>query len=85
MTGQCCKRAAAGSILPAALWVVLPKCPLCLAAWLAAAAGAAWVHGLALLFTLVFGVAAVALSVRSHANGRNRVDDRGAASRNVAR
>jgi hypothetical protein len=63
MTGQCCpagprsRRLArrlsrtAASILPAAALVLLPKCPLCLAAWLTVAtgvsfpvAGAAWVR-----------------------------------------
>lgn len=27
------------SLLPAVLWMVLPKCPVCLAAWLAVATG----------------------------------------------
>jgi predicted Abi (CAAX) family protease len=63
MSGQCCVAAPAphrlarrlstvtASILPAAGLVFLPKCPLCLAAWLTVAtgvsfstAGAAWVH-----------------------------------------
>ena len=51
MTGQCCTgearsrrfalrfSGAAGSILPGAIWLLLPKCPLCLAAWLTAATG----------------------------------------------
>jgi hypothetical protein len=37
MTGRCCK--ASASILPGALALTLPKCPLCLAAWLGAATG----------------------------------------------
>ena len=64
MTGQCCAAGQGsnrlarrvsritGSILPAALLVLLPKCPLCLAAWLTVAtgfgftaAGAAWIRG----------------------------------------
>ncbi len=42
MTGHCCARqysAVSGSILPAVLLLVLPKCPLCLAAWLTPASG----------------------------------------------
>jgi hypothetical protein len=77
MTGQCCMRGrasrrlaprlyrAAASILPAAVLALMPKCPLCLAAWLTvatgigfSAAGAAWVRGI----IVVFCVAAVALA-----------------------
>ena len=67
----------AASILPGAVLVLLPKCPLCLAAWLTvvtgvgfSAAGAAWVRGM----LVVFWVAAVALAaapiVRRRAFGR---------------
>jgi hypothetical protein len=88
MTGQCClggpassrlarrlSRAVA-SILPGAVLVLLPKCPLCLAAWLTAAtgfgfpaAGAAWVRGM----LVVFWVAAVAPMIWRRLFGRASV------------
>lgn len=77
MTGQCCtggpasRRLArrlstgAASVLPGAVLVLLPKCPLCLAAWLTVAtgmgfpaAGATWVRGM----LMVLWVAAVAFA-----------------------
>jgi hypothetical protein len=76
MIGQCCiagraphplarrLSVATASILPGALLVLLPKCPLCLAAWLTAAtgvsfsaAGAAWLRGsMVLLWIAVLGL-----------------------------
>jgi hypothetical protein len=79
MTGQCCTGGtassrpslsttskAAGTILPGALLALLPKCPLCIAAWLTAvsgvgfsATGAAWVRAM----LVMSWIAAVAFAV----------------------
>ena len=85
MTGQCCVAGPAShrvarrlfrvtaSILPAAVLIFLPKCPLCLAVWLTVAtgvsfstAGAAWVRGSIVLLW----VAAVAPMIWGRAFGR---------------
>jgi hypothetical protein len=73
MAGQCCirgrrsrrlARRLSAAIFPAAALLLLPKCPLCLAAWLTfstgiafSAAGAAWVRWT----FVVIAVAAAAL------------------------
>ena len=83
MTGQCCVGGASSSrparrlaravasILPGAALVLLPKCPLCLAAWLTAAtgigfsaAGATWARGMLTLFTVAVVVLAITPIVR---------------------
>ena len=79
MTGPVChsRRAAhaAAPILPATVLLVLPKCPLCLAAWLALANGvtvnaatAAWLRNGVLV---LWGAATAALLWRNWAR-RNR-------------
>jgi hypothetical protein len=63
---------AAASLLPGAALMLLPKCPLCFAAWLGlagigvSAAAAAWVRGL----IVVFWVVAVALVAARIIRGR---------------
>ena len=74
MIGECCAGAphclarrlskATASVVPGALLMLLPKCPLCLAAWLTvatgvsfSAAGAAWLRGsVVLLWVGALGV-----------------------------
>ena len=87
MTGQCCQGGpparglarrvyrAAASILPGALLVFLPKCPLCLAAWLTmttgvafTAVGAAWARGIVVALWVAV-VALATLMVRRRAPG----------------
>ncbi len=89
MTEQCCvggpalRRPArrlfkgAASILPGAALAFLPKCPLCLAAWLTAmtgigfsAAGAVWVGGIAVLFWIAAVTLFAAPIIRRRAFGR---------------
>jgi len=69
----------ASSIFPGALLVLLPKCPLCLAAWLTvatgvgvSAAGAAWVRG-TLVVLLVAAAALAAAPIVSASRARRRV------------
>ena len=91
MTGQCCMGGAAprrpvrrvfkgaASILPAAALAFLPKCPLCLAAWLTmvtgvgfSAAGAVWVSGIVVLFWVAGVTLIVAPIIRRRGFGRAR-------------
>jgi hypothetical protein len=90
MTAQCCTgggpsrrlarrlSGAAASILPGAVLLFLPKCPLCLAAWLTvvtgigiSAAAAACVRGLIVLFSVAAVVLAAAQIVRRRAFRRS--------------
>ena len=70
---------AAASILPGAVLVLLPKCPLCLAAWLAlvtgtgvSAAAVARVRGLVVIFWLAAVALAAARKIRNRAFGFRR-------------
>lgn len=96
MTGRCCESegpwrplarrvlVATGSLLPGALLAALPKCPLCLAAWLAAGTGAgvsgAMGAGSVGLLMAVFWVAAMAVGagqmIRRRGSGRPAVPSR---------
>lgn len=86
MTGQCCtgegpsrrlarrRAGAAASILPGALLVLLPKCPLCLAAWLTVVTGvgvsataAAHVRGLIVVVWVVAAALAAVQIIRRRA------------------
>ncbi|HEY3456586.1 MAG TPA: hypothetical protein VGK64_18550 [Bryobacteraceae bacterium] len=88
MTKQCCMGGAASrrlarrlsraaaSILPGAAVVLLPKCPLCLAAWLTAAtgigfsaAGATWARGALVMFWIAVLLLVVMSIVRRFATG----------------
>ena len=68
---------AAASMLPGAVLLLLPKCPLCLAAWLTvvsgvgfSAAGAVWVRGLLVVFWVAGVALAAAPLVRRRGFGR---------------
>ena len=91
MTGRCCSAQgvrrrlarrvskAAASILPGAVLILLPKCPLCLAAWLTvmtgvgfSAASAAWMRGMLVVFCVTAVALAAAPIVRRSAVGHPR-------------
>jgi hypothetical protein len=68
---------AASSILPGGVLMLLPKCPMCLAAWLAFAAGtgvsaatATRVRGLIVVFWVAALAIAAARIIRGHTTAR---------------
>jgi len=91
MTGQCCVSGAescrparrlskaAAPLLP--LLVLLPKCPMCLAAWLAlatgigfTATGAAWLQGTLAVLSLAAVAIAAASIIRRRSPRRDRAE-----------
>ena len=83
MTGQCCVRGPAssrlarrfftmaGTMLPPALLIFTPKCPMCLAAWLTVATGigfsapaVAWVRATLVILSVALAAVAIAAIVR---------------------
>ena len=85
MNGQCCrgggrrKAGVAASILPGAALVLLPKCPLCLAAWLGVVTGmgvsavaAAYLRGAIVIFWVVATAVVVAPVIARMIRGRYR-------------
>jgi hypothetical protein len=80
MIAQCCRitstirpSGAAASLLPGAALLLLPKCPLCLAAWLGlagigvSAAAAAWMRCLIVLIWVVAVALVAARIIRGRA------------------
>lgn len=75
---------AAASVLPGALLVLLPKCPLCLAVWLTAvtgvgfsAAGASWARWILVLFWIAALALVAAPKVRRRASAELTRETRG--------